>query len=129
MTTAYVYEVGDFTIYRYKTLKDLMHIGYIDEKVVGFGTDGVRYEYTADEFIDAVKSDGIWAFNRDQKEIHIWFDGRKAKFRDIITTIGHEVAHGIKPVYRDERQDEIKAGKYEEVVKLSYGITSKLFDK
>ena len=128
MTTAYIYELDDFTVYRYKTLKDLMYIGHVGRKVVGFGTDGVRYKYTSNEFINAIKSDGIWAFNRDNKEIHIWFDKRKVKFKDVLVTIGHEIAHGTKPIYKDERRDEIKAGKYEEVVKLSYEITETLFN-
>ena len=92
-----------------------------------YGSDGKRQQMSMPTFKKTVTKQGVWAFVLGKKELHIWM-GRNCFFKELLTTLGHELGHFEKPYTKPGgRLEEIKASRYERVVSTAYEIACDLY--
>ena len=122
-------------IIRHKTLKDCMirylrTEGKISRKdalksyMVGFDTEGKKYEYKIEDFCREPKIK-CWGFLRNKKEINLWVD-TDCQMADLTALIAHEYGHYLQPHYKLNKKEEMKAGQYEIAARFAYTIATEI---
>jgi hypothetical protein len=114
-------------IIRYKTLGECfraIHGIAPQSKVMHFwNEDGKKKKITRRLWLKRARQWGFWGWSsRSDSEIHIWINRRKAKDRDCVDLLTHELGHLQKPHFRTRKDEEIKAGKYATVAIQAYDI-------
>ena len=92
-----------------------------------YDASGKRQQMSMPRFRRVISKRGVWAFVLGKKELHIWM-GRNCFFKELLTTLGHELGHFEKPYTKPGgRLEEIKASRYERVVSTAYEIACDLY--
>lgn len=121
-------------LHRYDTIEDLLvemrQCPIEDIKMSqhgGFDGDGKEYEYTYDQYYEAIERIGCYAFADNKSEIHFWVDTEKAYPGDFLGMIAHEKGHLTRPFHRNEMKEEIKAERYGDTAAFAYQIYKDVF--
>lgn len=119
-------------IIKHETLMSILKAYFIPDPIPRSGTwtwyneKGKKETMPMSSFTKTIAKRGYWGFVLNKKELHIWYNN-KCTFKDLLVAIGHELGHLERPFTKPGgRLEEIKASKYERIVKLAYKITTDL---
>ena len=89
-------------IIKHKTLAAILKVYFQGDKPdergiwTWYGSDGKKNIMSMPTFKKTVTKQGVWAFVLGKKELHIWI-GRNCYFKELLTTLGHELGHFERP--------------------------------
>ena len=90
-------------------------------KMEGYGSNGMKYSYSAPEALERIQKKQCWGFCSDKEAIHIWM-GKDCEVGALIEMIAHERGHMVRPHHRCEEVEEEKADKYGEIARFAYEV-------
>jgi hypothetical protein len=121
-------------IIKYKTLAAILKTYFDGDKPdphgnwIWYGANGKKQTMSMPMFKKVVTREGCWAFVADKKYLHIWI-GKNCLFKDLLTTLGHELGHFERPwTTPGRRLEEIKASKYGRVTTTAYEMANSLWE-
>jgi len=117
----------DFKLFIHKTAEDIVSEffggSYEDsENLEGHYTNGDPYSISVKDLLENIKERKCWGYsNKKNKWIHLWFSP-DVNPQELIALIAHERSHLLRPFHKYSSEEEIKAGKYENVTAFSFDV-------
>lgn len=100
-----------------------------DVSYIGIDKDGNEVEYTDEDGIHGIKTDGCFGFVVWNKELHLWFAEDFDDWLKIVSLLGHEVGHMQRPNKRDFMAEEMKAEHYSDFAGYVFKLINTLKDE
>jgi len=107
------------------------HLGYKFSEISemgGYDGQGNEYRFSPEQALENMTERGCWGFCNDKDTFHIWVAADCA-IDDLIHLLAHERGHTLRPFYRQEEKEEIKAERYGETARFAYQIATQIKSK
>ncbi len=96
----------------------------------GFDGQGKEYKFTPAQAMENMIERGYWGFCDDKTDIpvlHIWYSP-DCEIDDLIHLLAHERGHSLRPYYRSEKKEEMKADQYGETARFAYQVALQMLE-
>jgi len=89
--------------------------------------DGIKHSKSFQASLRAIRRRGYWGWAENKLNVHVWTKPG-TQLDDLISLIGHELGHCVRPFYKSIFSEEQKAEKYATVALDAYELGKAVYN-